>query len=155
MGESGKLGTDEVEVEGGHGIAHGFDRGCDPLTPGACGVEGAAGSAFPLAILPDSALEWPGGGGHMGYSLYIVECADGSLYTGIAVDVERRIRDHNGATRKGARYTAARRPVVLVYAAPFATRSQALKAEIRVKRLTRSQKEALIDGASSRRAAGP
>ena len=47
----------------------------------------------------------------MEYSVYILECADGTLYTGIAADVQRRLFEHNGANRKGARYTSARRPV--------------------------------------------
>jgi putative endonuclease len=80
----------------------------------------------------------------MSYSLYIVCCADGTLYTGIATDVDRRLAQHNGAG-KGARYTAARRPVRLVYQAPFATRSAALVAEARIKQLTRAEKQKLIE----------
>lgn len=93
----------------------------------------------------------------MAYWLYIVECADGTLYTGLATDVARRLLEHNGGAMgksgkamrgKGARYTSARRPVVLVYQAPFATRSEAAKEEARIKRLSRTEKFALI--ASSR-----
>ena len=80
----------------------------------------------------------------MEFSLYILECADGSLYTGIAVDVARRLAQHNGDKPKGARYTAARRPVRLVYEAKFPSRSEASKEEIRIKRLTRDQKQALV-----------
>ncbi len=80
----------------------------------------------------------------MAYVLYIVECADGTYYTGIATDVQRRLEQHNGEKARGARYTAARRPVTLVYEAAFETRSAALKEEIRIKRLTRVEKEALI-----------
>ncbi|MEQ1576412.1 MAG: GIY-YIG nuclease family protein [Hyphomicrobium sp.] len=80
----------------------------------------------------------------MEFSLYILECADGTLYTGIAVDVARRLAQHNGEKPKGARYTSARRPVKLVYEAKFPSRSDALKEEIRIKRLTRDQKQALI-----------
>ena len=88
----------------------------------------------------------------MGYSLYIVACADGTLYTGIATDVARRLIEHNGghtpgSKGKGARYTSARRPVVLVYEAAFATRSEASKEEARIKRLTRPEKERLIQAA--------
>lgn len=92
----------------------------------------------------------------MSYWLYIVECADGSLYTGLATDVARRLLEHNGGVTgksgqalksKGARYTSARRPVVVVYQAPFATRSEAAKEEARVKRLTRPQKWAMITAA--------
>ncbi|MGL1562996.1 GIY-YIG nuclease family protein, partial [Vibrio parahaemolyticus] len=76
--------------------------------------------------------------------------ADGSLYTGIARDVARRLDEHNGLTpagnrsRRGARYTAVRRPVVLVYAAVHASLSNALKEEARLKRLTRSEKLAFL-----------
>ena len=80
-----------------------------------------------------------------GYSVYIVVCADGSLYTGIATDVARRLAEHNGEKRKGARYTAARRPVQLVYSATFATRSEAQKEEFRIKQLARVDKQKLID----------
>ena len=88
----------------------------------------------------------------MGYFIYMVACADGSLYTGIATNVARRLAEHNGVTvkgaaskaSKGARYTTPRRPVRLVYEAAFATRSDASKEEARIKRLTRQQKDALI-----------
>lgn len=86
----------------------------------------------------------------MSWSVYILRCADGSLYTGIARDVARRIDEHNGLTpagtrsRRGARYTAARRPVCLVYAAAHETRSAALVEEARLKRLPRSAKLGLI-----------
>jgi putative endonuclease len=82
----------------------------------------------------------------MDYSLYIVVCADGTYYTGIARDVDRRVMQHNGEKGKGARYTASRRPVRLVYQAHFATRSEALKEEARIKGLTRAEKELLIAG---------
>ncbi len=80
----------------------------------------------------------------MSYSLYIVCCADGTLYTGIAVDVERRLAQHNGEKPKGARYTAVRRPVRLVYRAAFPTRSAASIEEARIKKLSRAEKEELI-----------
>lgn len=83
----------------------------------------------------------------MAYSLYIVACADGTLYTGIATDLARRLSEHNGDRPKGARYTASRRPVTLVYQAEFATRSEASKEEARIKKLTRSEKSALIAAA--------
>lgn len=83
----------------------------------------------------------------MAYTLYIVECADGTLYTGIATDIGRRLEQHNGLKPKGARYTASRRPVTLVYEALFATRSEALKEEIRLKRLSRSEKQQFIAAA--------
>lgn len=74
--------------------------------------------------------------------VYIVRCADGTLYTGYAVDLEQRCAAHNAG--RGARYTAGRRPVTVVYAETFESVSEALKREHAVKRLTRAQKEALI-----------
>lgn len=79
--------------------------------------------------------------------VYMVRCADGTLYTGIARDVLRRVAEHNGANPYGARYTRARRPVVLVYQECAPDRSQAARREHGIKRLTRAQKEALIDAA--------
>ena len=83
----------------------------------------------------------------MEYSVYIVECADGTYHTGIATDVQRRLLEHNGAKGKGARYTAARGPVCLVYEARCASRSAALKEELRIKQLTRGQKQVLVSAA--------
>jgi putative endonuclease len=82
----------------------------------------------------------------MTYSLYILRCADGTYYTGITTDVTRRIGEHNGRSRCGAKYTASRRPVTLVYEDNFPSRSTALKEELRVKKLTRAQKQDLISG---------
>lgn len=79
--------------------------------------------------------------------VYMVRCADDTLYTGIARDVFRRVAEHNGANECGARYTRARRPVVLVYQERLVGRSQAARREHRIKRLTRAQKEALINAA--------
>jgi len=84
--------------------------------------------------------------GAMAYSLYILLCADGTYYTGIAKDVARRLSEHNGLLGNGAKYTSGRRPVEIVYEASFPSRSEALKEEMRVKRLTRSQKQELISG---------
>jgi putative endonuclease len=89
----------------------------------------------------------------MPYSVYIVECADGTYYTGIATDVQRRLTEHNGEKPKGARYTSARRPVALVYDDEFATRSEASKEEARIKQLTRPQKQDLIANARKRKSA--
>ena len=80
----------------------------------------------------------------MEFSLYILSCADGTLYTGIAAHVARRLAQHNGEKPGGARYTAGRRPVKLVYEARFASRSAALKEEARIKRLTRGEKNKLV-----------
>jgi len=75
--------------------------------------------------------------------LYIVECSDGSLYTGITTDVDRRLDEHNGSSR-GAKYTRARRPVFLVITVPCKDRSDASKLEAHVKSMNRRQKKAWI-----------
>lgn len=77
------------------------------------------------------------------WKVYIVKCSDGSLYTGITTDIERRIKEHNDSP-KGAKYTRARGPVELVYSAEFSDRSEATKEEIRIKSLTRQEKLAMI-----------
>jgi putative endonuclease len=77
------------------------------------------------------------------YHLYILECSDKTLYTGVAVDLKRRINEHNNS-RLGAKYTLARRPVKLVYSKKFKNRSLAQKAESRIKKLSRSEKLKLI-----------
>lgn len=69
----------------------------------------------------------------------MVECADGTIYTGCTTDVDRRVREHNTSSR-GARYTRSRRPVRLLISFPMHSRSEALREEIRVKRLPRSEK---------------
>lgn len=74
--------------------------------------------------------------------VYIVQCRDGSLYTGIATDVERRIADH--LANKGAKYLRGRGPLKLVYKKQVGKKGQALKVESRVKRLPKHKKEALI-----------
>ena len=79
------------------------------------------------------------------YYLYILECADETFYTGITVDLDRRINEHN-TSRLGAKYTHSRRPTKLVYFKKFKNRSLASKAEYRLKKLTREQKIRLISG---------
>ena len=74
--------------------------------------------------------------------LYILECADGTLYTGITDDVPRRLSQHNAG--KGAKYTRGRGPVVLRYQELCGSHSDALRREIQVKKLTRPQKINLI-----------
>ena len=80
-----------------------------------------------------------------GYSLYIVRCADGSLYTGIATDVERRLGEHRSGTR-GAKYLRGKGPLELVFSESMGDRSHASQAEFCVKRLDKGQKEELIAG---------
>jgi putative endonuclease len=82
------------------------------------------------------------------WQVYIVRCADGTLYTGVAVDVARRIAEHNGTRTNGARYTRARRPVKLVYQEKAANRSAACKREYIIKQMGRREKLALICAAS-------
>jgi putative endonuclease len=77
------------------------------------------------------------------YYLYILECADKTLYTGITTDLARRIAEHND-TKLGAKYTSARRPVKLAYSKKFKNRSSASKAESRIKKLKKSEKLELI-----------
>lgn len=72
------------------------------------------------------------------WHLYLIECADGTLYTGITTDVPRRFGDHTSG--KGARYTRSHAPVRLVASAPVGSRSQALRVELAIKRLPREKK---------------
>ena len=79
------------------------------------------------------------------YYVYIVKCADATLYTGIATELERRIEEHNHSD-KGAKYTRARRPVTLVYHETFEDRSTASKREYEIKKkMSRKQKLYLIN----------
>ena len=79
----------------------------------------------------------------MMWYVYILECSDLTLYTGISNDVEKRIDTHN--KKKGAKYTKTRTPVKLVYQQSFETKSLAAKEEWRIKQLTRNQKIILIN----------
>ncbi len=74
--------------------------------------------------------------------VYIVECSDGTLYTGYTVDIERRVDEHNSGV--GAKYTRGRTPVKLIYKESFSSRSDAQKREYEIKQLPRSKKEELI-----------
>lgn len=74
--------------------------------------------------------------------LYILRCGDGSLYTGITTDVEKRFRAHQSG--KGAKYTRGRGPLEIVYREECGDHSQALKRELAIKALTRKEKEALL-----------
>lgn len=79
----------------------------------------------------------------MAFYCYIVECADGSYYTGWTTDPARRERQHNRGV--GARYTRTRGPVKLVYLEPMPDHSAALRRELAIKNLTHAQKQALVD----------
>jgi putative endonuclease len=84
------------------------------------------------------------------YYLYILQCADGTLYTGITTDLARRVAEHNSA-KLGAKYTATRRPVKLAYSRKFKNRSLAAKAEAQIKKLKKSQKLAIINKSQSKK----
>lgn len=79
----------------------------------------------------------------MSYFVYILECSDGSLYTGITTNITKRLDEHN-TNEKGAKYTKARRPVKLVYQETSENRSSASKREYAIKKLTRVKKLQLI-----------
>jgi putative endonuclease len=74
------------------------------------------------------------------WQVYMLECADGSLYTGVATDVLRRLRQHNGELVGGARYTSSRRPVRLVWSEACADRTTAQIREAEIKKLERGEK---------------
>jgi len=82
--------------------------------------------------------------GDSDWSVYLLRCADGSLYTGITNNVEARLLKHNAG--RGAAYTRTRRPVELLYREDSMTRSQALVREAQIKRLPRERKERLALG---------
>lgn len=75
--------------------------------------------------------------------VYILQCHDSSLYTGITTDLERRVQEHNQA-KAGAKYTKARRPVALVYSEQSESRSSASKREAQLKKMSRIQKLELV-----------
>ena len=81
------------------------------------------------------------------WTIYILRCVDGSLYTGIAKDVARRVDEHNSDNRLAAKYTRARRPVKLVYTEVVRDRSRATQREYQIKQMSRQEKEALIHSA--------
>ena len=76
--------------------------------------------------------------------VYIVECKDGTYYTGWTNNLDKRLKAHNDG--KGAKYTRARRPVSLVYHEEFRTKEEAMRREYAMKRMTRNEKNKLISG---------
>lgn len=80
------------------------------------------------------------------WSLYILKCGDGSFYTGVTTDIDRRFREHEKG--RASRFTRSRRPVVLVYQEKCGSRSQALSRECAVKSMGRQGKEDLVAGGS-------
>jgi putative endonuclease len=75
---------------------------------------------------------------------YILKCVDGTFYTGWTTDPERRVKQHNKGI--GAKYTSTRRPVKLVYLEEQSSRTEAMKRELTIKRMKRSQKIKLVEG---------
>lgn len=78
------------------------------------------------------------------WTVYILECADGTLYTGIAREMERRLAQHNGELAGGPKYTRGRRPVRLLWSAGAENQSQALQRELAIKRLAKKDKLRLV-----------
>ena len=78
------------------------------------------------------------------WHVYLIRCADGSLYTGITTDVERRLAEHRAG--KGAKYLRGRGPLELAYSRPIGDRAATSREEARIKRLSKTTKEALIAG---------
>ena len=81
--------------------------------------------------------------------VYIVNCADQTLYTGVTTNIRRRLRQHNGETQGGAKYTKCRRPIKLVWWREAVDRSSAQKLEVKIRRMSRSKKFLLIAGINS------
>ncbi|MFP5408290.1 MAG: GIY-YIG nuclease family protein [Gammaproteobacteria bacterium] len=75
--------------------------------------------------------------------VYMLRCADGTLYTGVTTDVTRRVAEHNGEGGAGARYTRSRRPVSLVHVEAAASRAAACRREAAIKQLNRARKLAM------------
>lgn len=99
-----------------------------------------ASSAIPWsAATPDAAVA------ETEFSLYILRCADGSLYTGIAADVDKRLAQHESGIR-GAKYLRGRAPLQIVFAEVAGNRATASQLEYRVKKLSRAKKLDLVDG---------
>ena len=81
------------------------------------------------------------------WKVYLLRCSDNSLYTGITRDLSRRLDEHNHNNRLASAYTRARRPVRLVYQESFLDRSSATMREIAIKKMTKAEKEQLINQA--------
>lgn len=77
------------------------------------------------------------------WQVYLLRCNDDSLYAGITTDIQRRLQEHNNS-KLGAKYTRARRPVVLVYSESTSDRSRASKREYQLRKLSKTKKEQLV-----------
>ncbi|RDX37280.1 GIY-YIG nuclease family protein [Kangiella sp. HD9-110m-PIT-SAG07] len=80
------------------------------------------------------------------WHLYILRCKDGTLYTGITNDLKRRFEEHQSNSPRCAKYLRGRQPLTMIYHIDFDSKSLALKAELKVKKLTASQKKLLASG---------
>ncbi|MCR4325130.1 MAG: GIY-YIG nuclease family protein [Candidatus Curtissbacteria bacterium] len=78
------------------------------------------------------------------YYFYILRCSDNSLYCGMTSNLEKRLKEHNSSTSRGAKYLRAKKPVSLVYSETFANIQSAMSREFKVKKWTKVKKEALI-----------
>ena len=78
------------------------------------------------------------------WSLYIIRCSDGSLYTGITKDIKRRFKEHQSQGAKCAKYLRGKSPLKLVYSVNNLTQRQALQMELNIKKMPKTQKENLI-----------
>lgn len=81
--------------------------------------------------------------------LYIIRCADSTLYTGITTDVERRFSEHADQGKLAAKYVRGKAPLTLVFTVEAGTRSAASRLELKLKRLTKTQKELVVSGVKS------
>ena len=88
------------------------------------------------------------------WHVYILECADATLYTGIARDIEKRLRQHNGEAEGGPKYTRGRQPVRLVWCDVAPDRGAALRREAAIKKMSRVQKHRLIVAGELARSSG-
>ena len=80
------------------------------------------------------------------YHLYILRCSDNSLYCGMTTNLEKRLKEHNSKTSKGAKYLRAKKPVVIVYTETYTDIKTAMQREYEIKQWTKAKKEALITG---------
>ena len=85
------------------------------------------------------------------WHLYVVRTGEGSLYTGIATDVERRLAEHRGASGRGARYLRGRGPLELAFRRSIGDRGLAQRVEHRMQRLSREEKEKILEAGPTRR----
>lgn len=76
--------------------------------------------------------------------VYLLQCSDKTLYCGVTNHLQRRLRQHNGEIKGGAKYTSARRPCALIYQEVCADKSQAMKREYEIKQLSRTEKLRLV-----------